>query len=181
MTHALPCLRRRSIAGALLLATLPLAQRPVQAHETRAGDIVIEHAYAVPTPPGARTGGVYFRSLNNTGKSVDRLIAASTPVAASVEFHEMRMDGEVMRMRALKAIDLAPGTQTPMRHGGSLHVMLIGLKQALKEGDRFPVTLEFERGGKKEVMAWVQKPRDAADAAEHAAHALEAGRAEPKP
>jgi copper(I)-binding protein len=132
------------------------------AHGSKLGDLAIEHPYAVPTPPAARTGAVYFRAINNEGKVDDRLRSASTPIARTVEFHEMKMSGDVMRMRALPTIELPAGQSVPLRHGGTLHIMLVDLKQPLKDGDRFPVTLEFERAGRKDIMVWVQTPRDAA-------------------
>ena len=147
---------------ALAAVAWQMSATAASAHEATAGDVTIEHPYAVPTPTGARTGGMYFRRLKNDGNRADRLIAASTPIARVIEFHEMKMDGDVMKMRALPAIDLPPGQALAVRHGGTLHLMLLDLKQALKDGERFPVTLTFERGGKKEVMVWVQKPREAA-------------------
>jgi periplasmic copper chaperone A len=148
-----------AICVALGVGGLPMA---ALAHGSKAGDIAIEHPYAVPTPPAARTGAVYFRALINEGRTDDRLRSASTPIARTVEFHEMKMSGDVMRMRALPAIELPAGQTVPLRHGGTLHIMLIDLNQPLKDGDRFPVTLEFERAGRKEVMVWVQTPREAA-------------------
>ena len=168
----------RRLGGALAASSMVLACLsgvPALAHGSRAGDVRIDHPYATPTPPGVRTGAVYFRSLANTGKQTDRLLSAETPVAGKVEFHEMKMVGDVMKMRALPTIDLAPGQSIALRHGGELHVMLLDLRQPLKEGDRFPVTLTFERGGKEEVMVWVQKPKIATqdmdkNHGEHAGH-----------
>lgn len=152
-------------------AALQMGAFSAHSHEARAGDVTIDHPYAVPSPAGARTGGMYFRRLTNTGKGPERLISATTPIARTIEFHEMRMHGEVMKMRALDAIELPAGAELSVRHGGNLHLMLLDLKQPLKDGDRFPVTLTFERGGRKEVMVWVQKPREAVAAhADHSNH-----------
>lgn len=141
------------------------------AHGAKAGDIAIAHPYAPPTPPGATTGAVYFRGLRNRGSAPDRLIAAETPVADRVELHEMWLDGSVMRMRAQPAIELPAGAELAARHGQRWHLMLQGLKAPLKLGDRFPLRLQFERGGRVEVTVWVQAPRgaaaDAADEGEH--------------
>ena len=162
--------RARMIASACAMTFAVLMPNVATAHEARAGAVTIEHPYAVPTPPGARTGGMYFRRLKNGGADLDRLTAASTPIARTIEFHRMQMDGDVMRMRAQPTIDLPPGKELEVRHGGTLHLMLLDLKQPLKDGDRFPVTLTFERGGRQEVMVWVQRPRAAATAPEHDAH-----------
>ena len=144
---------------ALLLLGAFACAVPAQAHDFSAGDLVIDHPYAPPTPAGARTGAVYFRSIRNSGHDVDRLLGAHTPVAASVEIHRSKMDGNVMQMRAIDALDLPAGADVKLRHGGNLHVMLIDLKAPLRDGDRFPITLRFEHAGEKEVMVWVQQPK----------------------
>ncbi len=130
------------------------------AHGGKAGDIEITHPYATPTPPAAVNGAAYIATLENTGKQPDRLLRVSSPVAARAEIHTMSMDSAgVMRMREAGEIALAPGAAVKMRPGDGYHVMLMGLKQPLKEGDSFPMTLEFERGGKAEVKVIVQVPK----------------------
>ncbi|MEX8497279.1 copper chaperone PCu(A)C [Leptothrix ochracea] len=138
------------------------------AHDFKAGDITIDHPYTPPTVAEQKTGAVYFRHLSNGGDKADRLISASTPVARAVEIHHMAMDGDVMRMRAIPALDLPAGQSLELKQGGPVHVMLLDLKQPLKDGARFPLVLRFERGGEKEVMVWVQTPRRRGD--EGAAH-----------
>ena len=73
-------------------------------------------------------------------------------------------------VRALPALELAPGAAVPLRHGGRHHLMLMELKQPLRDGDRFPVTLVFERGGSTEVMVDVHPVRAARTSAGGAAH-----------
>jgi copper(I)-binding protein len=144
-------------AACIALATLAVAA--AQAHGGRAGDVVITHPFATPTLPGAANGAAYIVALENTGKMPDHLLRASTPVAQGVEFHTSEVDaGGVMRMRELNDIQLVPGRSVKMRPGAGLHIMLVGLKQPLKVGDSFPMTLEFERGGKTEVKVVVQVP-----------------------
>ena len=140
-----------------------------QAHDGRAGDVRITHPFATPTPTGASNGAAYVVTLENTGQQGDRLLRASTPVAQRTEMHTMAVDaGGVMRMREVSEIDLAPGVPVRMRPGEGFHFMLIGLKQPLKEGDSFPLNLEFERGGKVEVKVIVQVPKPrAGEAGEH--------------
>lgn len=158
--------RRRVLqAGVALLASQTL---PAQAHDFKLGALRIDHPYATPTPPGASTGAAYLRTLRNTGDEPDRLIGARTPAAASVEIHRSVVDaGNVMRMRAVDGIELPPKSELQLRHGGEIHLMLIDLKAPLQNGDRFPMTLRFEKAGEREVMVWVQQPRDAADASAH--------------
>ncbi|MDD2547341.1 MAG: copper chaperone PCu(A)C, partial [Burkholderiaceae bacterium] len=77
----------------------------------------------------------------------------------------------ILRMRAVPSVPLAARSALRIRHGASegYHLMLLDLKAPLKEGDRFPVVLRFRRNGEREVMAWVQVPRDT-PAPEHAHH-----------
>ncbi|WP_029008867.1 copper chaperone PCu(A)C [Azospirillum halopraeferens] len=109
------------------------------------GTIAIVAPWARATAPNARVGGTYM-TLTNDGEAVDRLVAASSPVAEKVELHTHLMDNGVMRMRPVDGIEVAPGEPSVLRPGG-LHVMLIGLKQPLAQGSRFPLTLTFETAG----------------------------------
>lgn len=131
------------------------------AHDFKAGELRIDHPYATPSRPGVQTAAVYFRGIRNTGAQADRLLSASTPVAGRVEIHRMRMQGDVMQMRAVPVLDISGNTTVPMRHNtpDGYHLMLFDLKEPLKDGDRFPVTLTFERAGTREVKVWVQTPR----------------------
>jgi copper(I)-binding protein len=152
---ALAPIRLAALAAALLLPTT------LSAHDFRAGSVVIDHPFAPPTPAGARTGAVYFRALQNRGAQPDALVGASSGAAASVEIHRTTRDGDVARMRQIDRVELPPGVRLESRPGGDWHLMLIDLKAPLLEGERFPMTLRFERGGQREVMVWVQRPRDA--------------------
>lgn len=84
-----------------------------------------------------------------TAKEPVRLVGAASPVAGVVEIHEMAMQGNVMRMRAIDGIDLAAGKPVELKPGG-YHVMLMDLKRALKPGERIPVELRFETKDKKQ-------------------------------
>jgi len=144
-------LRRLPIALAFVAAA-------AFAHGSTVGDLRIDHPYATPSLPGTSNGGAYFALLENTGNTADRLLRASTPVASRVELHTMAVDAQgVMRMREVDGIALAPHAKVAMRPGMGMHLMLIGLKEPLKEGGRFPMTLEFEHAGKVEVTVVVQK------------------------
>ncbi len=154
----------RRLTLTLLAAFAAGGARP---HDFKAGDLVIDHPYAVPTVDGARTGAVYFRTLRNNGRLPDRLLGARTPAAASVEIHRSTMDGDVMRMRAIDALDLPAGVRLMLQEAGGTHLMLIGLRAPLVEDQRFPITLRFERAGEREVMVWVQRSRAAVPAHKH--------------
>ena len=160
MTPLQTIIKNMACAALFTLASLTHAQ----AHGGRAGDIEITHPYATPTPPGAVNGAAYIATLTNTGQQADRLLRVATPIAQRAELHTMTVDaGGVMRMRELTEMPLAPGAAVKMRPGEGLHFMLIGLKQPLKAGDSFPLTLEFERGGKTEVKVVVQVPKARGD------------------
>ena len=153
-------MQRRTLLSLSLVLAAAIAPA-AQAHDFKAGDLRIDHPYAVPSRPGLTTGAVYFRGIRNTGTVADRLLSASTPAAASVEVHRMQMQGDVMQMRAVSAVDIPAGAKVAMKHGtpDGYHLMLVGLKAPLKDGDRFPVTLTFEKAGTHEVKVWVQAPR----------------------
>ena len=81
-----------------------------------------------------------------------KLVAASSPVAAVVEIHEMAMENNVMKMRAVPGLELPAGKPVDLKPGG-YHVMLMGLKQQVKEGEVVPVTLVVEgKDGKRESV-----------------------------
>ncbi len=136
-------MRHLALALAFILLLAP-------AHaQTVPGAIAVQSAWARATPAGARTGAVYLTLVNN-GAAEDELVAASTPVADRAQLHTERIENGVMKMRPSAAVDVKPGATVMLKPGG-VHVMLIGLKQPLKEGESFPLTLEFARGGKREV------------------------------
>ena len=94
-----------------------------------------------------------------------RLVAGSSPLASSVEIHEMAMDGNVMTMRALpEGLMLPAGKAVALKPGG-YHLMLMGLKQALKAGDTVPVTLVIEGADKKRETLEIKAPVRALGAA----------------
>jgi copper(I)-binding protein len=119
----------------------------------RAGDITITDPHARPTVPG-QPGAAAYLTLENSG-AADRLVGVASPIAQSAEIHTMRMDGDVMRMREAGELPLAPAAKVTMKPGTGYHIMLNGLKQPLKEGASFPMTLTFEKAGKVEVTVVV--------------------------
>lgn len=128
---------------------------PVLAQETRAGDLVITQPWSRATPGGAKVAGAYL-IVENKGAAADRLVGGSADIAGRVEIHEMAMDGGVMKMRALeKGLAIDPGKTVKLAPGG-YHVMLMDLKGSLKQGDKVPVTLQFEKAGKVNLTLDVQ-------------------------
>ncbi|WP_051303362.1 copper chaperone PCu(A)C [Comamonas composti] len=130
------------------------------AHGYKAGPIEIDHPWSRATVAAVPTGVVYF-VLRNPSQEEDRLVAVSTPAAEKAELHTHIRDGDVMRMRKVDAVEVAPASTTALEPGG-LHVMLIGLKQPLVKGKAFPLTLVFEEAGPVTVQVDVQGATDKA-------------------
>ena len=128
---------------------------PARAQAIKAGDLVISQAWSRATPGGAKIGGGYL-TIENRGSAPDRLIGASADIAAKVQVHEMTMKDGVMTMRPLeKGVTIEPGKTVKLAPGGD-HLMLFDLKSPLKQGEKLPVTLEFERAGKVKISLEVQ-------------------------
>jgi copper(I)-binding protein len=115
--------------------------------------MVIRDAWIQEIPPSKKITAAHMVIENLSGWET-ALIAARTGVADSVELHRAEMDNGMMRMRKLDRIPL-PAGKTDLT--GELHIMLIGLKEPLKEGDQVPLVLEFENGVEKTVIAAVRK------------------------
>jgi periplasmic copper chaperone A len=130
------------------------SQATQSAQQAQAGQIRIEQARARPTVSGQTSGAAYLR-LENKGNSGDKLVSASSPMAKSVEIHTMSMEGNVMKMREVGTLDLKPQSTIDMQPGAGYHIMLIGLTAPLKAGDKFPMTLVFEKAGKASVSVEV--------------------------
>jgi periplasmic copper chaperone A len=125
------------------------------AEEVKTGDLVITQAWSRATPGGAKIGGGYL-TIENKGSAPDRLLGASADVADRVQIHEMSVNNGVMTMRPLdKGLAIEPGKTVKLAPGG-YHLMLLDLKSPLKQGDRLPVTLEFEKAGKVKLSLDVQ-------------------------
>ena len=121
--------------------------------------IEVENVYARPAAAmGEGATGGAFMLLRNTGGEADRLVAAQSDVAGTVEIHETTLEGGVMKMRpVVGGIEVPAGGQVELKPGG-YHVMLIGLTQNLVEGDRFRMVLQFEKSGPLTVEAVVRMP-----------------------
>ena len=106
--------------------------------------VEVVDAWSRPTPPGIDVGVAYF-TIRNAGKS-DRLLRVSSPVAKSAELHVSAAKDGIMRMEGLASVEVRSGTPVSFEPSGR-HVMLVGLKKPLKEGDEFPLTLTFANAG----------------------------------
>lgn len=115
-------------AAALLVAT------------AQAQSVDVKDAWARATVPGQKATGAFMKL---TSKDGSRLVGAASPVAGVVEVHEMKMEGDVMRMRAIAGLDLPAGKAVELKPGG-YHVMLLDLKTALRKDSSIPLTLVFK-------------------------------------
>lgn len=133
-----------ALAGIILSATLALA------HGYKLGDLDIHHPYSKAMIPNAQVGGG-FMTITNNGTSDDRLVSVTTSVAGMVQIHEMKMEGDVMKMAELKdGLPIPAGQKVELKPGG-FHIMFMDVKHAFKEGDVVKATLTFEKAGSIEV------------------------------
>lgn len=107
--------------------------------------------------------GAAYLSITNNGKVAEALLAASSPVAARVEFHQTTIVDGMARMRPLSEVEIAPGATVRIAPGG-IHLMLVDLKAPLTPGTTVPLTLEFRVAGRITVELNVEA-RDASRAA----------------
>jgi copper(I)-binding protein len=140
----------------LALAFVAAIPFMADAHEFKAGDLTIGHPWSRATPGGAKVGGGYL-TITNNGAVPDRLVAATAAaVSDHVEIHEMATKDGVMTMRPQpNGVTIEPG-KTVAFSPGSYHLMLMGLKAPLKEGERVKAELTFEKAGKVEVTINVE-------------------------
>lgn len=110
--------------------------------------------WARATISRARNGAAYV-TLENSGGMSDKLVAVMTPVAGKPELHTHIKDGDIMRMRQVQHIEVGPNAMVKLQPGG-LHIMLMELKEPLKEGATFPMTFVFEKAGEVTVEVAVQ-------------------------
>jgi copper(I)-binding protein len=132
----------------ITLAALIFAAFPVMAQVT------VKDPWVRATVSAQKATGAFMQI---TSAQDARLVEASSPVAGVVEVHEMVMEKDVMKMRAVKGLDLPAGKTVELKPGG-YHVMLMDLKQQMKEGDTVPVTLVVEGKDKKRSTIEVKAP-----------------------
>ena len=135
-------------------ATASLAQIPQEMKGPVAEPVKISKAWVRSTVPGQKGTGAFMTLTARTGT---RLVGLASPVAGVAEVHEMKMEGDVMKMRAVPALELPAGAAVELKPGG-YHVMLMDLKQLLIVGSSVPVTLIFKDGKGIESRQELQLP-----------------------
>jgi hypothetical protein len=109
--------------------------------------VEVKDAWARPAVPGQSGTGAF---MTITAPQGAKLVGASSAVAGVTEIHEMAMEGNVMKMRAIAALDLPAGRSVELKPGG-YHVMLMDLKQPLKAGEKVKIELRLEMTDGKRV------------------------------
>jgi copper(I)-binding protein len=169
--------RSHAATGVLALALAAVVGLAAAAQAAGAPKIRIEKVWARPgvatamkpgaTPSGGMHGGggmkvtsgtsAIYMVIHNDGPLADRLIGAVTDVTRTVELHQTKLEGGMAQMMPVAGIDVPAKGMVELKPGG-LHVMLIGLKRDLKAGDRFPVTLKFQKSGEVKLTVGVRAP-----------------------
>lgn len=152
----------------VLTATLLLASSALHAQ-----NVEVSNAWVRSTVQGQKGTGAF---MNITAKDGAKLVGVSSPVAGVAEVHEMKMEGDIMKMRALPALDLPAGQTVQLKPGG-YHLMLMDLKQPLSKGSTVPLTLRLQDAQGIETRLEVSVPVNTAppaamagNAADHSAH-----------
>jgi copper(I)-binding protein len=138
--------RHRVAAG--LIAAVALTLAATLAVDAYGADdaISVANAWSRATPSGAKVA-IGFATIKNNSDEADKLVSAMTEVAGQTQIHKMAMEGGVMKMREVTDGLPVPANGEVVLKPGSYHLMLMDLKQALKEGDHFSGTLTFEKAG----------------------------------
>ena len=145
-----------AFASALSLAAL-FSLADAQAHEVKLGNLVIHHPWSRQSPAAADVAAG-FMTITNNGKEDDRLVKATSEISASAQIHDMEMVGDVMKMKELPDGLIIPAGGSVKLKPKSLHIMFIGLKRPVMEGEEFTGTLTFEKAGTVTVDYEVAAP-----------------------
>jgi copper(I)-binding protein len=128
---------------------------PAVAHDYKLGSLEIVQPWTRATPSTAQTGGG-FLTITNKGTTPDRLVSARSTASDKVEVHEVKMDGNVMKMRELeKGLEIPAGATVMLKPGG-YHIMFVGLKAPFAKDSKVPLTLVFEKAGSLDVELTVE-------------------------
>jgi hypothetical protein len=141
----------RALLTALAAASFCLISGFATAHEVKLGSLSLEHPWSRATPNGAQVAAGYIEIINN-GDTADRLISANDDFAGMTGLHQMSMDSNgVMKMEEVKGGIAIPAHQTVKLEPHAFHIMFMDLKHPLKQGEKVPVELVFEKAGKVTV------------------------------
>ena len=137
------------------MLALAFACSPAFAAGTAADRIAAVEPYVRLVPPGQDISAA-FMVFKNADDRDHRVVKAESAAAKATELHTHVSEGGMMKMRPVAIIEIKAKGETALKPGG-LHMMLIGLKHALKEGDLVPITVTFEDGSSEKVEAPVRR------------------------
>ena len=150
-------------AMALAIALLINLHSPAQAddhkkHTLSIGALEISGVWARATPKTAKTSAAYF-VITNKGASDDTLIGVSSTISKKTEIHLSSIENGIMKMRHVGKVTIPAGGTAALKRG-SYHIMFMGLHAPLKDDQRFPLTLTFEKSGSVEIMVEAKKSHE---------------------
>ena len=149
------------IMAAIFVAASVLITTGAGAHEYKVGAIDIGHPWSRPTPNEANVAGGYL-TITNKGKTADRLIGGSSPAADQIEVHEVvDVDGMAKTRPIANGIEIKPGKTVELKPG-ALRIVLLGLKEPFKVGQKIKGTLTFEKAGSVDIIYNVEENAGAA-------------------
>lgn len=122
-----------------------------------AGDETSPGVSSAGGDPSPGMNSAVYLTVRNAGGAPDTLLGAASPVAERVEIHESYLEGDVMRMREVGPLAVPAGGEVALRPGG-LHIMLVGLRESLLEGDTLSLVLDFRRSGSVHLEVPVGAP-----------------------
>jgi periplasmic copper chaperone A len=153
---------RRHAALALFALAISNVAVPAGAADPAPPTVTVSAAWARATPPGMAVAAVYLTVTG--GSQADRLVGAQTPRAGMAQIHVVTQAEGMARMRETEGIEVPAHESVSLAPQGT-HIMLMDLPRPLVAGERFPLTLQFERAGKLDVSVEVRAPGAAAPAA----------------
>ncbi len=149
---------KKALVSSMVIASTLFSSLAFASNEVKVGNLKIENPQARATVPAQKMSGGFLKIENKGG--ADKLISASSSVSKTMELHTMMMDGNVMKMREVKGIDVPANGMVELKPGG-LHLMFMDLNEQLKPGSTFKVKLKFEKAGEVEVPFQVMDMRPA--------------------
>lgn len=170
---SLPSIIKRNVLFlAFLIVGVSHGIATAQPVEFKKGALTVVKPTATPTAPGQPHGAIFIQSIRNTAGQTDQLVGARAEVSKTMEVHRMSMDNNVMKMREIPGIEIPAKGEVSLARGSKngYHLMLMNLKQPLKEGDQFPVTLIFKQAGEQQVTVTVESMKPAAGHGGHGGH-----------
>lgn len=142
-------LKEIAFASALTLASF-ISMPDAFAHEIKIGDITISHPWSRQSPMGADVSAGFMK-ITNTGTTDDKLISATAEIAPMVQLHDMKMDGDVMKMFEVEGGIPIPAGATVELKPKSLHIMFMQVPKQPHVDTMFKGTLTFEKAGKVDI------------------------------